>query len=97
MGIRGNWERRRVEAVSRLGEMDRRRFVKIAGASAAALVFGAGPFTEKAWAKPTFSASPFSLGVASGDPLPDAVLLWTRVTPTRHAVPGSGRGPRVRR
>lgn len=35
----------------------------------------------------------FSHGVASGDPLPDGVLLWTRVTPTAEATPGSGLGP----
>ena len=27
-------------------------------------------------------------GLASGDPLPDAVVLWTRVTPTPDATPG---------
>ncbi|MFI0911134.1 alkaline phosphatase D family protein [Streptomyces abikoensis] len=37
----------------------------------------------------------FLHGVASGDPLPDGILLWTRVTPTPDAVPGSGRGPAV--
>ena len=37
---------------------------------------------------------PFRHGVASGDPLPDAVLIW-RVTPTAASRPGSGRGPRV--
>lgn len=37
----------------------------------------------------------FAHGVASGDPLPDAVLLWTRVTPTPDATPGSGVGPAV--
>lgn len=37
----------------------------------------------------------FRHGVASGDPLPDAVILWTRVTPTADALPGSGRGPAV--
>jgi alkaline phosphatase D len=37
----------------------------------------------------------FRHGVASGDPLPGAVLLWTRVTPTPDAAPGSGRGPSV--
>ncbi len=37
----------------------------------------------------------FSHGVASGDPLPTAVLLWTRVTPTSAATPGSGTGPVV--
>ncbi len=35
----------------------------------------------------------FLHGVASGDPLPDGVLLWTRVTPVPEAVPGSGTGP----
>nr|WP_258396413.1 alkaline phosphatase D family protein [Streptomyces sp. Amel2xB2] len=34
----------------------------------------------------------FLHGVASGDPLPDGVLLWTRVTPSPEAVPGSGKG-----
>ncbi|MEV4441357.1 alkaline phosphatase D family protein [Streptomyces sp. NPDC049577] len=37
----------------------------------------------------------FLHGVASGDPLPDGILLWTRVTPTPDAVPGSGRGQAV--
>ena len=37
----------------------------------------------------------FRHGVASGDPLPRAVVLWTRVTPTDAATPGSGRGPGV--
>lgn len=37
----------------------------------------------------------FAHGVASGDPLPNAVLLWTRVTPTTDATPGSGVGPTV--
>ena len=37
----------------------------------------------------------FQHGVASGDPMPTRVVLWTRVTPTRQATPGSGRGPQV--
>ncbi|MBD9725691.1 alkaline phosphatase D family protein [Streptomyces caniscabiei] len=40
-------------------------------------------------------APAFLHGVASGDPLPDGVLLWTRVTPTAAALPGSGVGPDV--
>ena len=39
----------------------------------------------------------FRHGVASGDPRPHAVVLWTRVTPTAAATPGSGKGPRVTR
>jgi alkaline phosphatase D len=41
------------------------------------------------------AAPQFAHGVASGDPLPDGILLWTRVTPTPDALPGSGAGPRV--
>ncbi|WP_433334575.1 alkaline phosphatase D family protein [Spirillospora sp. CA-294931] len=37
----------------------------------------------------------FRHGIASGDPLPDAVVLWTRVTPTAESLPGSGQGPVV--
>ncbi|MGA4842544.1 alkaline phosphatase D family protein [Streptomyces sp. G45] len=56
-----------------------------------------------ALAAPLAAASParaaegpaFLHGVASGDPLPDGVLLWTRLTPTPDAVPGSGKGPDV--
>lgn len=51
------------------------------------LALGAGiVFTECAtarmlWAKPVFSADPFSLGVASGDPAVDGFVLWTRLAP----------------
>ena len=37
----------------------------------------------------------FRHGVASGDPRPRRVILWTRVTPTAAATPGSGKGPRA--
>lgn len=32
-------------------------------------------------AQPQFSADPFSLGIASGDPGPDSVVIWTRLAP----------------
>jgi alkaline phosphatase D len=60
------------------------------GAGAAALAGGA----RAASARPRHET--FQHGVASGDPLPRAVVLWTRVTPTATATPGSGAGPRVR-
>ena len=41
---------------------------------------------------PAFSAYPFSLGVASGDPAPDGVVLWTRLAP-RPLEPGGGMPP----
>ncbi len=96
MSIRGNWEQRRVESVSRMGEMDRRTFVKLGGASAAALIFGYGPSTEKVWARPSFSGYPFRLGVASGDPEPDGVVLWTRLAPEPLADNGFGGMPKDR-
>ncbi len=37
----------------------------------------------------------FQHGVASGDPLPRRVVIWTRVTPTPDATPGSGKGKPV--
>ncbi|WP_066423638.1 alkaline phosphatase [Anabaena sp. 4-3] len=52
-------------------------------------LLGAGLFTglviaSKTWpviAQPIFSNYPFQLGVASGDPLPDGIVLWTRLAP----------------
>ncbi|MFF8846804.1 alkaline phosphatase D family protein [Streptomyces sp. NPDC015127] len=66
----------------------RRTVVKAAAATAvAAPVLAAGTPATAADQTPSFLH-----GVASGDPLPDGVLLWTRVTPSADAVPGSGRG-----
>ena len=31
--------------------------------------------------RPRFPVDPFSLGVASGDPTPTSVMLWTRLAP----------------
>ncbi|MEU6522263.1 alkaline phosphatase D family protein [Streptomyces sp. NPDC046924] len=68
----------------------RRTVVKVA----AATVVLAGPLAAAPSARATTSQTPaFLHGVASGDPLPDGVLLWTRVTPTPEAIPGSGLGP----
>jgi len=39
--------------------------------------------------KPRFDRSPFTLGVASGDPTDDGVVLWTRLAPDPQA-PGGG-------
>lgn len=74
---------------------DRRGFLIISGAAvtsvAAAGVLGsASPAAADSTSGiGTFSAYPFSLGVASGDPLPDSVVLWTRLAPEPLVV-GSG-------
>ena len=77
---------------------DRRRFLTVTGA-AAALAFAVNlPGTGTAHAAELdgkkIAEDPFTLGVASGDPLPTSVLLWTRLAP-RPYEPGSGL-PRAR-
>ncbi|HEV2783648.1 MAG TPA: alkaline phosphatase D family protein [Actinophytocola sp.] len=75
--------------------LDRRTLLRATGATVTAGAVGA----VAAGGLGSAAASPadpvFAHGVASGDPLPDAVLLWTRVTPTPDALPGSGQGPTV--
>ncbi|KWT58516.1 alkaline phosphatase [Streptomyces albus subsp. albus] len=78
-------------------QISRRTAVTAAAASAALLPFAtAGPAhaagTRAADRTRTGAPQVFQHGVASGDPLPDGVLLWTRVTPEPGAVPGSGLG-----
>ncbi|MFE3721730.1 alkaline phosphatase D family protein [Streptomyces cyaneofuscatus] len=69
----------------------RRTVVRAAAATAAVPVLATSTITS-ATAGSQVAAPAFLHGVASGDPLPDGVLLWTRVTPEPGAEPGSGRG-----
>ncbi|MFF9348616.1 alkaline phosphatase D family protein [Streptomyces sp. NPDC014734] len=70
-----------------LSAPSRRTVVKAVAATAvAAPVLGSAASARAA------DGPAFLHGVASGDPLPDGILLWTRVTPAPDAVPGSGRG-----
>ena len=59
----------------------RRRFLTVSGAAAGLAMTSwlADPFLARA-SVPS-GPDPFTLGVASGDPLPDAVVLWTRLAP----------------
>lgn len=70
-----------------LSAPSRRTVVRAAAATAVAAPALASATSARAAEGPAFLH-----GVASGDPLPDGILLWTRVTPTADAVPGSGRG-----
>jgi alkaline phosphatase D len=63
--------------------------VAATAATAVALPLGA---TALPAARAADAAPAFLHGVASGDPLPDGILLWTRVTPAPDATPGSGKG-----
>jgi alkaline phosphatase D len=64
------------------GPMDRRRFLQFTGALAGAAAF-CQVRGDLAHAAPRLSGYPFTLGVASGDPSPNRVVLWTRLAPER--------------
>ncbi len=55
-----------------MSHFDRRNFLIAASTALAA---------PRLWARPSFPADPFTLGVASGAPLPEGVVLWTRLAP----------------
>jgi alkaline phosphatase D len=57
----------------------RRRFLVGAGALAGIAV--ASRYGSPIWAQPKYGATPFSLGVASGDPWSDGAVIWTRLAP----------------
>ncbi|WP_326649327.1 alkaline phosphatase D family protein [Streptomyces sp. NBC_01750] len=78
---------------SRFSSTPSRRTVVKAAAATAVIAAPALAAASSANAASTEEAPAFLHGTASGDPLPDGVLLWTRITPTPDAVPGSGKGP----
>ena len=78
---------------SQPSSIDRRRFLdftwRTVGCSLAlALVPGKGLFAAS-----KFSTNPFTLGVASGDPTPDGIVLWTRLAPDPADTAGMGNAP----
>ena len=60
--------------------INRRALLQTLGASALVTATG-GLFARPVWGSPVFSAYPFSLGVASGDPAPDGFVIWTKIAP----------------
>lgn len=65
--------------------VDRRNFLRLATS-----VAGMAALPRWAWAGGTLRHDPFGLGVASGDPTSDGMVLWTRLLP---AEPGASAGP----
>lgn len=59
--------------------VDRRRLLVVSSRLAGLAALSLLPGTDVA--AQNLSANPFTLGVASGDPLPDSVVLWTRLAP----------------
>jgi len=69
---------------------DRRRFLQaLASTGALEIVLPNGSVHAQVLSAPRFTANPFSLGIASGHPTPDGVVLWTRLAPVPGA-PGGG-------
>lgn len=54
---------------------DRRHLLQLAAAAACTLWL-----PRSAWSQPRLEGNPFTMGVASGSPLPDSVVLWTRLS-----------------
>lgn len=69
VGLTGDWD----------GRISRRTLLRTGGSAAAGLVLLGR--TVPAKAAPPFAGDPFSLGVASGDPTPEGIVLWTRLAP----------------
>lgn len=61
------------------GGLDRRSFIALGAAATGAVLLPAAPALAGRSARA--SGEVFTLGVASGDPLPDSVILWTRLAP----------------
>lgn len=74
--------------------LSRRDLLRATGVATGAALLPA-TLTGPATAAQAPTTGVFRHGSASGDPLPDGVLLWTRVTPTAASLPGSGVGPVV--
>ncbi|CAM4079256.1 alkaline phosphatase D family protein [Nocardiopsis rhodophaea] len=77
----------------RLPTPDRRSFLALTGISTAAFVLGGNVAGHAAPIDRPVPDNPFSLGVASGDPAPDGVVLWTRLAPDPLAEDGHGGMP----
>ena len=77
MAISGDWDRR----------ISRRTLLRSGGSLAAGVAL-AGIASGPALAQSHFDSYPFTLGVASGDPSPTGVVLWTRLAPDPLAIRG---------
>ena len=62
------------------GSMDRRRFLAVTGSLSAAAVWSSRAIGAVRRNVP-LSDDPFQLGVASGEPTPEGVVIWTRLAP----------------
>jgi alkaline phosphatase D len=79
-------------------DLNRRGFLRAAGAAGATAVLvgfgGTAPLDRSRPRAPRLTENPFTLGVGSGDPLDDGVVLWTRLAPEPLAADGGLAGAR---
>jgi alkaline phosphatase D len=61
--------------------VSRRDFLLLGAATVGAAGFSSGPATDPPSGTGSHPGDPFTLGVASGDPTPSGVVLWTRLAP----------------
>ncbi|WP_069163615.1 alkaline phosphatase D family protein [Nocardia altamirensis] len=73
--------------------LSRRQLLRVGGAGSAAVLAGAATASSGLFRVPRWDDYPFSLGVASGDPTADGVVLWTRLAPDPFAPDGLGGMP----
>jgi alkaline phosphatase D len=81
MGLTGSWDTR----------ISRRTLLRTGGSAAAGIVLLGRAAAARA--VPPFTGDPFSLGVASGDPTPNGIVLWTRLAPA--PLEGGGLPPEI--
>jgi alkaline phosphatase D len=77
VGITGDWDQ----------HITRRTLLKTGGSFFAGITL-AGLASGPAFGQAIFADNPFTLGIASGDPSPTGVVLWTRLAPDPLAVGG---------
>jgi alkaline phosphatase D len=75
-------------------DISRRELIVAGGAGVVAVMLGTGAIaTDRAYAQTPVDGDLYTLGVASGDPQPDGVVLWTRLAPDPLAPDGHGGMP----
>lgn len=67
------------------GTVGRRALLGGVGAATLAFAFNTPDPASAQIRQPRFSSTPFTLGIASGDPLRNSVVLWTRLAPEKFA------------
>ncbi len=74
--------------------LSRRQFVGRGGLGLAAIMLGTGALpTERSYASAWLPDDQYALGIASGDPRHEGVVLWTRLAPDPLAEDGLGGMP----